>query len=118
MVDFIDANNMKEQLAPNQVGGKTKPEMSEYQKQLLEEINKQPKLIKLFTAIFNDYPKLIRKEFVQTEASQSRRQKEDGLKTRRVRLSIEAFIEEQICMLAGISIKEDSKLEQEAGKEN
>jgi hypothetical protein len=80
--------------------------MSDYQKQLLEEIKKRPEIMKLFKSIFQDYPLLVTREYRMSSPTASRRQK---LKSREVsmeRLKMEAFIEESICRLAGINVNE------------
>jgi hypothetical protein len=80
--------------------------LSDYQKQLLDEIKKRPEIMKLFKTIFQDYPLLVTREYRMSSPAASRRQK---LKTREVsmeRLKMEAFIEEVICKLAGIKVNQ------------
>jgi len=80
--------------------------LSDYQKRLLEEINKRPEIMKLFKVIFQEYPTRINLEYRLTSPHATRRQKMQGQKVALERLRIEAFIEEQVCKLAGININE------------
>jgi len=78
---------------------------SEYQQRLLEEIKKNPQVMKLFKIIFNDYPILVNKEYRLSSPHATHRQKDQGRKVTMERLKLEAFIEEQICIISGIDIK-------------
>jgi len=76
--------------------------MSDYQKQLLKEIESRPEIMKLFKVIFQDYPVLVNKELRMTSAHSTNRQKIQGHKVAMQRLQVESWIEDQICKLAGI----------------
>jgi len=74
----------------------------------------KPDLMKLMSVIFQQYPSQIVKEFRQTQANASNRQQRDSRNTQRVRLQMEAYIEEAIARMAGIDIEgliEEAKAE-------
>lgn len=96
MVDLI---NVKQTAAKQDV------KFTSYQKKLLEEINKNPELVKLFKVIFKDYAQILRKEMSQRNPNASRRQQQAGIKTTETRLKIESYIEACICKLSGINLE-------------
>jgi len=80
----------------------TKVKLSESQKVLLDRLKERPEVMKLLKVIFSDYPQMVIKEFRQSSPHGSRRQQEQSQQTTLDRLKTEAFIEQQVVMLAGL----------------
>jgi hypothetical protein len=80
--------------------------LSEYQKQLLAEINNRPEVMNLFRMIFQQYPQLVTREFRLSSSSATKRQRQRKKMVVMQRLKMEADIEEQICRLAGIDLNQ------------
>lgn len=81
-------------------------DLSEYQRKLLEEIQKNPALTNILQMIFRKYPELIIKEYRLTSPNATKRQKLNGRKVSMERLRLEADLEQQLCRLAGIDVNE------------
>lgn len=80
--------------------------LSEYQKQLLDEIKRRPDVMNLFRQIFQQYPQVVAREYRLTSPHATKRQNLNGRKATLERLQLEADIEEQICKLSGIDINQ------------
>lgn len=94
--------------------------LNPYQKKLLEALKAAPNVMKLMGVIFHHYPTAVVKESRQTGPNATARQKQAGRETQKVRLNMEAFIEEEIAKLAGIDVEkllEEAKAEVAAAKE-
>jgi len=78
--------------------------MSEFQKQLLSEINKRPEIMKLFKVIFQEYPIMVTKEFRLSSVHATHRQKIQRHNVSMERNKLEAWVEQEICKLSGIDI--------------
>ena len=112
MVDLVTIPEGQQKSRPRQQAQQA-VEMSEYQKNLLEEIKKNPELVQLFKVIFDEYPKMVRAEMTQRNPHASRRQKQQGQRTTMMRLKMEAYIEATICKFAGIEVKQEETVTEE-----
>lgn len=77
---------------------------SEYQERLLNKIKETPGLMKLLGNVFKDYPEIIRREMRMNSEHATKRQKENGRQQTMRRLQLEADLERQLCILAGIDL--------------
>ena len=105
-----------EQMPNQSANAKPRVDLSTYQKKLLEVIQQDDRLVKIFQMIFKHYPNMIVTEYRQTHPQATPRQKSKSRETTMNRLKLEAQIEDMIVRLAGIDIenllKENSTDEQ------
>jgi len=99
----LSGNQPQRQMAPSPTPV-SQASLNPYQKRLLAEFQKRPDVMKLLTVIFSQYPATVIKEFRQSNPTSTKRQQKASLDTSRIRLSMEAFIEEEIAKLAGINV--------------
>lgn len=92
------------------------PELTVYQKLLLEEIKNNKDLMHLFKVIFDDYPSLVIQEREALKGATNRRQRK-GIELGSLRMKMEAYIEEKIAILSGIDIEGMKRKQEEYDKE-
>lgn len=78
--------------------------LSAYQQGALNEMKKNPRLMKLLGTIFRDYPAIIIEEVKLRSAVTSKNKKAMDIATK-ARLNLEAFVEKEICEFAGVNLE-------------
>lgn len=81
-------------------------QLNSYQKKLLEQLQAKPAVMKLMSVIFQQYPSIVAQEVRQRNPNATNRQQRSSRDTTRIRLNMEAFIEEEIAKLAGIDTEQ------------
>lgn len=89
------------------------PQLSVYQKMLLNEFQNKPEIMQLLKVIFNDYPQVILVEHISAK-SQLKRKQRKSQECAALRMKMEAYIEERIARLAGIDVDKLAAIQREA----
>jgi len=78
--------------------------LSTRQERLLEKIKQRPEVMGLLQVIFQKYPGLVNREMRLNSPHVTARQRTKGREVTAERLRMEAWIEAQICTIAGINV--------------
>lgn len=92
--------------------------LSVYQKMLLNEFQNKPEIMQLLKVIFNDYPQVILVEYMTSKGATKRR-RDKSVECGKLRMKMEAYIEEKIARLAGIDVDKLAEIQKAVdAKEN